>query len=176
MPGLRAGAGSRPCGTGDGQSPAVGEVADPEVAEAVAHGRGFRNLLRRNDQPHLPVDRDVGRMEHPVGAAELETLDAHQTVEPVFSVVQRNDRLAVGKLRGTETGTVAMDGLLSVGPVQGHAGQPVTDVVLVRRMDVAPLVGLDQIGSSRPCRCSGSRPEPGTAPRAGKPKGRCPSS
>ena len=91
-------------------------------------------------QPHL-----VGRIEHAILAGHLKAAQVIVTADAHLKVLERHPSLPAFRLPRLVLRAEAINLLQAIGQVQGQIAEAMTHNVLVARVDIVPLVGLDGI-------------------------------
>ena len=130
----------------------ISQVAQLPIAETVAHGNRFLHLVALHDDTLIPVGTarlpevlGFGRMEHAVGASHLKAFDIHIATGTATLVVQVNQHAIVLDEHILIRRALADDALHAVGLVQRQERQALAHLLLLGRVYLRTLVGIDGI-------------------------------
>ena len=132
-----------------GQSTLISQVAQLPIAETVTHGNRFFHLVALHDDALIPVGTarlpevlGFGRMEHAVSASHLEAFDVHIATGTATLVNQHaivlDEHILIRR-------ALADDALHAVGLVQRQERQALAHLLLLGRVYLRTLVGIDGI-------------------------------
>ena len=134
------------------QTTLIGQIAQLPVAETIAHGNGFLDLVTFHNDALVPIDSartpevlGLGRMEYAVGTSDLKTLDVHIATGATTLVVQVNQHAVVLDEHVFIRRTLTDKALHAIGLVKRQEGQTLAHLLLLSRVYLGRLVRIDGI-------------------------------
>ena len=141
------------CAEGEqGQASGIAQIAQQEVAETVTNGNRLFYLRTADNETlvpstatRLPEMLSLGRMEHTVSTCNLETLNIREATHASTLVVEVNHDLVVLDIHLLERRTLTDNRVESVGLIQREKCQALAHLLLLGRMNLQRLVGIDSV-------------------------------
>ena len=141
------------CAEGEeGQVAGILHVANLEILETVTYGYGILDLVGGQFDGLVPISATLlpevlggGRVEHLVLTGNLKALDILERRIGVVVVVKVDIDGTVLDVHILVGGALIEDALETVVTVQGREGETLTHLLLLGRVDLTVLVGIDQV-------------------------------
>ena len=136
----------------EGQVAGILHVANLEILETVTYGYGIFDLVGGQFDGLVPIAATLlpevlggGRVEHFVLTGDLKALDILEGRIGVVVVTKVDIDSTVLDVHILVGGALIEDALETVVTVQGREGETLTHLLLLGRVDLTVLVGIDQV-------------------------------